>query len=155
MEAAKQTVATLQESQSQHKPSTVSTTAVNSVPQHDKNNSKGQQFASYSSNKGQCWRCGNSNHTPARCKLKTVKCSSCGREGHIEHTCRQKKMAATSADISSVCIRWTKMRMNWRRTLERVHIHAVTDKTVKTKSFKLCIDIQQQQCRYDFVQHLS
>jgi hypothetical protein len=40
MEAAEQTVVTLQEGQNQYKPSTANATTVNSVPQHD-NNSKG------------------------------------------------------------------------------------------------------------------
>ena len=81
MEAVEQTVATLQESHSQYKPSTANATTVNAVPQHD-NHSKGQRFASYLTNKEQCWRCGNPNHTPARCKFKSVECYSCGREGH-------------------------------------------------------------------------
>jgi transposase InsO family protein len=128
MEAAEQTVATLQEGQSQYKSSTANATTVNLVPQHD-NNSKGQRFASYSSNKEQCWRCGNSNHTPARCKFKTVECYSCGREGHIERMCRQKKKDGGDKRrhkqrVHQVDEEEDELEEDFG---ERVHIHAVTD----------------------------
>lgn len=38
-----------------------------------------------------CFRCGKSNHIPAKCKFKDAKCHHCGKVGHIKSACRSKK----------------------------------------------------------------
>ena len=35
-----------------------------------------------------CYRCGNSGHTPDRCRFRHVKCLTCGKTGHIQRVCR-------------------------------------------------------------------
>ena len=44
-----------------------------------------------SSPQRECFRCGNTNHTPDRCRFKDARCFSCGKIGHIGRVCRSRK----------------------------------------------------------------
>ena len=45
-------------------------------------------------NKGaNCYRCGRTGHSAARCRFKDVKCHHCGKIGHIKAACRLKEKA--------------------------------------------------------------
>ena len=44
-----------------------------------------------SSPQRECFRCGNTNHTPDRCRFKDARCFGCGKIGHIGRVCRRRK----------------------------------------------------------------
>ncbi len=41
-------------------------------------------------NKGPCFRCGKTGHSPVTCWYKDTECRSCKKRGHIERACRNK-----------------------------------------------------------------
>ncbi len=41
-------------------------------------------------NKGPCFRCGKTGHSPVTCWYKDTECRSCKKKGHIERACRNK-----------------------------------------------------------------
>uniref|UniRef100_A0A8C2AUS2 CCHC-type domain-containing protein n=1 Tax=Cyprinus carpio TaxID=7962 RepID=A0A8C2AUS2_CYPCA len=41
-------------------------------------------------NKGPCFRCGKTGHSPVTCWYKDMECRSCKKKGHIERACRNK-----------------------------------------------------------------
>ena len=60
------------------------------VPNHNSNNNNNKKGG----NKGDCYRCGGTNHHPDKCKFKNSPCYVCHKIGHTSRKCTSKDRSA-------------------------------------------------------------
>ena len=52
--------------------------------------------------KGDCYRCGGTDHDPSKCRFKAAECHHCHKRGHLSRVCRQRFASSQSSTLRFV-----------------------------------------------------